>query len=85
MRMQFHCNMRRIPFGAIETASNTDSMILKALLLQESAVFAFGSHALNKASLFVLKRTQTPSFVMFWGKSERPQKFKPLVDSHSMS
>ena len=35
MRMRCHCNMRRIPFGAIETASNTDSMILTALLLQQ--------------------------------------------------
>ena len=25
MRMQCHCDKRRIPFGAIETASNTDS------------------------------------------------------------
>ena len=47
-RMQCHCNMRRIPCSAIEPGSNTDSMILKAPLLQESAVFACGSHALNK-------------------------------------
>ena len=45
--------------------------------------FAFGSHALHMANLFVLKRTQIPSFVMLWGKSECPQKFKSLVDSHS--
>ena len=162
MRMRCHCNMRRIPFGAIETASNTDSMILTALLLQQrrwdrplgtvhfatvkcqliqqfcdhpshkmrnsisemnsafqfalarssghsegchhvkllqprvNAVrlilhsgmpnddklvftkfqfqlllsnFAFGSHALNMANLFVLEKTQTPSFVMLSFKS----------------
>ena len=158
MRMRCQCDKRRIPFGAIETASNTDSMILTALLLEQrrwdrplgtahfatakcqliqqfcdhpshkmcyslsemnsafqfalgrSSVhsegchhirllqprvnairlilhsgmpnddklgftkfqfqlflsnFAFGSHALNMANLFVLEKTQTPSFVSF--------------------
>ena len=45
--------------------------------------FAFGSHALNMANLFVLEKTQIPSFVMLWGKSECPQKFKPRVHSRS--
>ena len=31
--------------------------------------FAFGSHALNMANLFVLEKTQTPSFVMLSFKS----------------
>ena len=50
-----------------------------------TAYFAFGSHALNKASLFVLQRTQTqtPSLVMLSCKSWRPRKFNPLVDSHT--
>ena len=48
-----------------------------------SAVFAFGSHALNKANLFVLKRTQIPSCIILSVKSECLQRFKPLVDSHS--
>ena len=159
MGMQCHCDKRRIPFGAIETASNTDSdsslvatermgqatrhgalchsqvsvdtaicdhpshkmrnsisemnsafqfdlarssahsegchhirllqprvnavrLILQSGMPNDDKLgftkfqfqlllsnFAFGSHALNMANLFVLERTQTPSFVMLSFKS----------------
>ena len=69
-------------FGTTECQIRIDSALASSNFNCFSGGFAFGSHALNKASLFVLKRTQIPSFHAL-GQVRLSTKIQALVDSHS--